>query len=149
MKKILLSVGLMAMYAGLPGLAQADVYKWTDRSGHVVYSDQPPTGVKAQLVSVTDTHATVASAPVGNQKKSGSLSSDIDAINAKIDAESAKTKAANQKIKETNCQSAKNRLASLQQMGRIVVPGSNALATDTQRQNMIKEAQDSVQQWCN
>ena len=75
----------------------------------------------------------------GEEKKAGGK--DVDSENAKVSAENAKIAAANAKIREQNCKGARDQLASLQQNGRIRMPGSNALATDAQRNELIAQAQ--------
>ena len=45
----LLAVALLASMS-VAGPASAALYKWTDANGRVVYSDQPPIGIKAESV---------------------------------------------------------------------------------------------------
>ncbi|MCC6869698.1 MAG: DUF4124 domain-containing protein, partial [Burkholderiales bacterium] len=44
MPRITVSALLAAGALALAGTSAAALYKWTDASGRVVYSDQPPTG---------------------------------------------------------------------------------------------------------
>ncbi|WP_348944922.1 DUF4124 domain-containing protein [Chitinibacter sp. FCG-7] len=56
---------LLAASLGTILSAQAQVYKWVDANGRVIYSDQPPpAGVaKAKTVNVKDTAVTSVAAP--------------------------------------------------------------------------------------
>jgi Domain of unknown function (DUF4124) len=53
MKRLLLFAALVAW----SGLAGAVVYKWVDAKGTVQYGDQPPDGVRAEVVELLGTHA--------------------------------------------------------------------------------------------
>lgn len=126
--------------------AMAEVYQYVDANGKTVFSDQPPPGAKAKQMNVR-TYAP-ASAP-SKAVKGGAVLSDIDKKNAEITAENAKVKEQNKKVAQENCKRARDNLASLQQNGRIRMPGSNALATDSQRSSLQQQAQQDVQSWCN
>jgi hypothetical protein len=52
MKRVLLCALLIAW----SGMASAVVYKWVDAQGKVHYGDQPPDGVKAEVVELLGTH---------------------------------------------------------------------------------------------
>ncbi len=46
-----LGAALIVAFAAFASCAGAATYKWTDASGHVVYSDQPPPGnIKSELI---------------------------------------------------------------------------------------------------
>lgn len=143
MKSTLVWTFLLALLAS--SAASAAVYVWKDEAGKTVYSDQPPPHVNARRLN-TPAQPAPASAPAKEVKKAGGK--DVDSENAKVSAENAKIAAANAKIREQNCKGARDQLASLQQNGRIRMPGSNALATDAQRNELIAQAQSNVQTWC-
>ncbi|MBM2883139.1 DUF4124 domain-containing protein [Chromobacterium amazonense] len=128
----------------VPAAALAEVYTWTDANGKKVYSDQPPPNVNARKLNVrTHTAPMPASAPKPEQK------TEKKAESKPVASDSAAIAAANAKIKEQNCKLAQNNLSTLQLNGRIRLPGSTALATDAQRNEMIRQAQKDVQTWCN
>ncbi|QEL54426.1 DUF4124 domain-containing protein [Chromobacterium paludis] len=128
----------------LPAVASAEVYTWTDASGKKVYSDQPPPNVNARRLNVKATPAPLpASAPPQEKKAEKRQEAKTAASDSAAMAE------ANAKIKAQNCKTAKERLSSLQLNGRIRLQGSTALATDAQRNEMIRQAQKDVQTWCN
>lgn len=69
MKRVLLCALLIAW----SGMASAVVYKWVDAQGKVHYGDQPPDGVKAEVVEGLGSHtsrstAATQSAPAQNSK---------------------------------------------------------------------------------
>jgi hypothetical protein len=64
MKRLLLCAALIAW----SGMASAVVYKWVDAEGKVHYGDQPPDGVRAEIVELLGTHvARSAQANPGTQ----------------------------------------------------------------------------------
>lgn len=137
------SLLLLCLAWGVTGVAHAEVYQWKDASGRTVYSDRPQPGTHAQRMNIRHTApATAASAPAPAAKPADPKAASVEAANAKI-------REANQKVREQNCKTARANLASLQTHGRIAMPGSNGLATDAQRVDMIKRAQQDVQSWCN
>ncbi|WP_259368347.1 DUF4124 domain-containing protein [Chromobacterium violaceum] len=126
-----------------PTLAAAEVYTWTDANGNKVYSDQPPPSVNARRMSVRAPQtAAPASAPLADKK------AEKKTENKAVASDNAAIAAANAKIKEQNCKAAQTNLSTLQLNGRIRMPGSTALATDAQRNELIRQAQKDVQTWC-
>ncbi|MCD4484281.1 DUF4124 domain-containing protein [Chromobacterium vaccinii] len=126
----------------MPALAAAEVYTWTDANGNKVYSDQPPPSVNARRMNVRAQPAPPASAPLAEKK------AEKKTDNKAVASDNAAITAANAKIKEQNCKSAQTNLSTLQLNGRIRMPGSTALATDAQRNELIRQAQKDVQTWC-
>ncbi|BBF84140.1 hypothetical protein DLM_0470 [Aquitalea magnusonii] len=135
----------MLVACALSAPVMAEVYQYVDANGKTVFSDQPPPGAKAKPLNVRA--YAPASAPAKAVK--GSPLSDIDKKNAEISAENAKVKEQNKKVAQENCKRARDNLTSLQQNGRIRMPGSTALATDSQRTALLQQAQQDVQSWCN
>ncbi|MBA4707810.1 DUF4124 domain-containing protein [Aquitalea magnusonii] len=140
--RAILSV-LVAFLLSAP--AMAEVYQYVDANGKTVFSDQPPPGAKAKQLNVRASAA--ASAPAKAPKTTAL--NDVEKKNAEIDAENAKIKEQNKKTAQENCKNARNNLAALQQGGRVKMPGSNALATDSQRSELLQAAQQNVASWCN
>ncbi|OHX14204.1 DUF4124 domain-containing protein [Chromobacterium sphagni] len=127
----------------LPGIAAAEVYTWTDANGKTVFSDQPPPNVNARRMNVRAQPSAAASVPKAEKKADGR-----PAANKQVASDNAGIAAANAKVKAQNCSAAQANLATLQQNGRIRMPGSNGLATDAQRNELIRQAQKDVQTWC-
>ncbi|WP_434629515.1 DUF4124 domain-containing protein [Chromobacterium sp. CV08] len=124
------------------GMATAEVYTWTDANGKKVYSDQPPPNVGAHRLNVRAQSAPQASAPQADRK------AERKTDNKQVASDNAAVAAANAKVKAQNCKAAQANLSTLQLNGRIRLPGSTALASDAQRNELIRQAQKDVQTWC-
>ncbi|MDF0606223.1 DUF4124 domain-containing protein [Neisseriaceae bacterium TC5R-5] len=145
------AIGILSGTLLISGLTYADVYRWKNSNGETSYSDQPPLHTSAEKLNIGTLRApqpTPASAPAKEVKKTDKPSA-AETNNAKMESNNAKVVAANAKVKEQNCLNARNNLGTLQQNGRVRVPGSNALASDEQRNALIKQAQNDIQTWCN
>ncbi|WP_024303712.1 DUF4124 domain-containing protein [Pseudogulbenkiania sp. MAI-1] len=123
--------------------ARAEVYTWKDATGRTVFSDQPPPGRKASRLDVKAPPApppakAEASAPAAKAGDKGNDKTDL----------AKQAEELNRKIRAENCLRAKNNLSGLQLNGRIRLPGSNALATDAQRNDMIRQSEQDVATWC-
>ncbi|UTH74776.1 DUF4124 domain-containing protein [Chromobacterium sp. IIBBL 290-4] len=122
--------------------AMADVYSWKDANGQTVYSDQPPPNVAARKLNVRAPAAAASSAPMAEKKAAKQPD------NKQVASDNAAIAANNAKVKAQNCASAKANLATLQQNGRIRMPGSTAIANDAQKQELIRQAEKDMQTWC-
>lgn len=120
--------------------AWAEVYTWKDATGRTVYSDQPPPGQKASQLNIKVTPPPKAEASTPAAKA-------VDKGNDKADL-ARQSEELNRKIRAENCLRAKSNLSSLQLNGRIRLPGSNALASDAQRNDMIRQSEQDVATWC-
>ncbi|HJU49278.1 MAG TPA: DUF4124 domain-containing protein [Pseudogulbenkiania sp.] len=122
----------------------AEVYTWKDAAGRTVFSDQPPPGQKASRLDVR-----VPPAPLSPAKADASAPAAKagDKANDKTDL-ARQAEELNRKIRAENCLRAKSNLSGLQLNGRIRLPGSNALASDTQRNEMIRQSEQDVATWC-
>jgi len=128
-KDIVMAVLLLAAC----GAAQAEVYKWVDANGRVVFSDQPPPGKKVDRVKVypggvQPPAPATASAPAA--AAGGSLDADVKALNDRIEKH-------NNDVKAQNCKTAQANLAALDR------PGAKA-----GREDMLKRVREEVQIWC-
>lgn len=107
MKSLLLTVLPLAICCA--AASAAEVYKWTDASGHMVYSDQPPPPLPGQApvkpLSLKVAHPSaqkMASSPLGKAAASQPAGA------RKVDDENAQ-------IRTQNCQRARYNLSVLQQ----------------------------------
>lgn len=133
----------------------AEIYKWTDGSGEVHYTQTPPpSGISAQVIQGAPPPAESEKTIHQEQQK---LQEQLDAMEerrAKSEEEEAIEKERQElgKINEKNCITAKNNLAKLQQGGikRYLTPEGEVIRlTDEDRQRRIAEAQKQVEQYCN
>ncbi|WP_373975396.1 DUF4124 domain-containing protein [Chitinibacter sp. SCUT-21] len=142
-----ISTSIIIAAACLSMAAQAEVYKWVDSTGRVVYSDQPPpAGVaKSKKVNVRDTAVT----SVATQKRG-----DASAASAVVPNPAASTPAqavVNPPRDEAACGAAQKRLSFLlnaKLFKEINEKGSvEFLETDKKRQE-IAEKQAFIEKNC-
>ncbi|MDQ6646412.1 MAG: DUF4124 domain-containing protein [Pseudomonadota bacterium] len=140
MHRSLIAVALLL----LAPVATAQVYKWTDASGTVHYSEAPPSkGTEYKQVATTGTAAPrVAPAP------SPAANNDIAAATAKpVDG---KPVADTPENRSKLCGTLKTNLATLQGSGPVVMQQgdkTNALDAD-QRKQQLDSAQRQYDQYC-
>ncbi len=137
MHRSLIAVALLL----LAPLATAQVYKWTDASGTVHYSEAPPTqGTKFSKVTTTGTVQPLA-APAATAGSGGS--SEPTAAPAQPVADTPENRS---KL----CASLKTNLAALQGSGPVVMQqDGKATALDAaQRKQQVDAAQGQYNQYC-
>lgn len=156
MKKIMISLLVASL---LPLLAQADLYKWKDKTGRVNYTDTPPPAyvkvdnIKAKA-AVTNSSTAVKSLDKDGKEiiKEADNKLDQDAAKRQQGAEEQKKvdakKAEEQKAKELNCLTARQNLASLTNGGRIYKTKDNGEREYMSNQD-INQGKQSAQQEVN
>ncbi len=136
MHRSLIAVALLL----LAPLAAAQVYKWTDASGTVHYSEAPPAqGTKYEKVTTTGTVEPLVAPP----------SSEV-ANNRETPAAPAQQVADTPENRSTMCESLKSNLAALQGSGPVVMQqgGKSVALDDAQRKQQIASAQAQYDQFC-
>ena len=136
MHRSLIAVALLL----LAPLAAAQVYKWTDASGTVHYSEAPPAqGTKYEKVTTTGTVEPLAAPAPSETPESRSAA-----------AEPAKPVADTPENRSKMCESLKANLAALQGGGPVVMQqgGKNVALDDAQRKQQIASAQAQYDQFC-
>jgi hypothetical protein len=125
-------------------LCAAQVYKWTDASGTVHYSEAPPAqGVKYSKVTTTGTvEPLVKPAERSNSEDATSGSNEPTAT--------AKTMADTPENRKSLCASLQSNLATLQGSGPVVMEknGKPSALDASQRQQQIATAQAQYDQYC-
>ncbi len=137
MHRLLIAVALLL----LAPLATAQVYKWTDASGTVHYSEAPPPqGTKYDKVTTTGTVEPLA-APTAS-----------DATDARETppAKPAEPVADTPENRGKLCESLKANLATLGGSGPVVMEqdGKNVALDETQRKQQSVTAQAQYDQYC-
>lgn len=142
--QVVLIIVLLLAYS----VAFGDVYKWVDKDGNTVYSQDPPAG-NVEYESV-GTPAKVDSAAALKRLRD-------DKIRAqKLRRERMEKQSENRKSmsevedRDKNCHLAREKLEGLQRP-RISVQqadGGFARMSEEERQKQIKEAQAKVREWC-
>lgn len=134
------SLIVVALLLLAPLAATAQVYKWTDASGTVHYSEMPPAqGTKFSKVTTTGTVQPLAP-PAPAQASS------TDAAPAAAPARMADTP----ENRSTMCTSLKSNLAALQGSGPVVMQqnGKATALDDSQRKQQTSAAQAQYDQYC-
>jgi len=131
------------------------IYKWTDSSGEVHYTQTPPPeGIAAQEIEGAPPPAESQQTIHEEQLRLQERLEAFDERRAEQENEEAIKKQAKEtkEINEKNCFTAKNNLAKLQQGGikRYLTPEGEVIRlTDEDRQRRITEANNQVEQYCN
>lgn len=122
----------------------ADIYKWTDKEGGQHYSEQPPAGVKYEIVSPR--YAAPISSPSAQPK------SEPQSEQTRVDqGKQEQQKAEAVKVRMQNCITVQKRLEDLQSASRITLKnpdGTVQRLTEEERQAKITEAQEMIKQYC-
>jgi hypothetical protein len=134
----------------IQSIAVAEIYTWTDESGQVHYSQQPPNGQQVQQIDVP---APPAIAPVETSDEVQEL------INLQIQqeqyeaykAEYKKDKKHYQQQKQQNCEIAKSNLAKYQISANRKIrdaDGNITRLTEDERQQHIARIKKQITKFC-
>jgi hypothetical protein len=147
-----LLIGLCIAATLLHTPVSAEIYKWTDASGEVQYSQVPPPGgVKTEKIQG-------ARPPADNPDVvNEALQKQVDAMN-KTNAEKAKKDKEKEMEKELaatnkgNCVTAQDNLIKLEEGGRrryLTTDGEVTRFTEEERQARISAAKEEIEKYCN
>jgi len=154
-RRWLLKATLLLIMLPLQAPVLGAIYKWTDKSGEVHYTQTPPPdGITTQKIQGAPPPAKSQESIHEDQQR---LQERLDAmdertIEQKKDEALKKERKEISEINEKNCITAKNNLAKLQQGGikRYLTPEGEVIRlTDEDRQRRITEANNQVEQYCN
>ncbi|OGT78498.1 MAG: hypothetical protein A3I78_00890 [Gammaproteobacteria bacterium RIFCSPLOWO2_02_FULL_56_15] len=128
--------------------AGADIYKWVDEEGNVVYSQQPPVDKEAETIK--------APASIRSEEALQNLR-DLKINNAKVDEkrkkqlEEKKQAVEESRVNEENCKKGEAMLASFSTRPTVQLvqeDGSRVRATEAERQQRIAEARAIIKEFC-
>jgi len=128
--------------------AGADIYKWVDEEGNVVYSQQPPVGKEAETIK--------APASIRSEEALQNLR-DLKINNAKVDKEKKKQleekkqAVEESRVNEENCKKGEAMLASFSTRPTVQLvqeDGSRVRATEAERQQRIAESRAIIKEFC-
>ena len=127
----------------------AQAYKWKDPNGNIIYSQTPPPlGTPYELVDDTSIAATTLG--VANTE---SLQKKLDASQKEREERKAQEQlvAESEQIKKENCAQAKTNLTALTSRGQVTIKEGDLYRklTEEERQERIKEANSSIEEFCN
>ena len=130
--------------------ASTDIYKWTDSSGNVIYSQTPPPeGITYEVVENSS-----------RAQSSSSDSSGTEAIQERLDESRQARKerksqqeriAESNQIKQENCKKASDNLRTLTSRGQISIKEGDLYRklTEEERQQRIQATQADIEEFCN
>jgi uncharacterized membrane protein YccC len=132
----------------------AQIYKWTDDSGEVHYTQTPPPG------GISSEEIQGAPPPAESEetihREQQELQERLDAMNKRLAEQEEKEAIEREReelaeINEKNCITAKNNLAKLHQGGikRYLTPEGEVIRlTEEERQRRISETQEQIDKYC-
>ncbi len=146
---LLITVALLLCTMGMTASAD-QVYKWVDKDGHTHYSQTPPssTDVKAQTVDITP--AAPDPTTLQNEANLAKQLQDQGKQDQKTQEQATKDAAAQQQ-KQRICDDLQQRLAVLQQSGRVTTvdaQGNKTYVTDDSRAQQEQQLQDQMNKSC-
>jgi hypothetical protein len=118
MKRVLLCAALILWSA----VASAVVYKWTDAQGNVHYGDQPPNGVKAEIVEGLGYHVSSLNAAPAPAQSAAQPAAATPAKDKPLDPAAADAAAA---AREQQCATAQARLKQANEGRHLFKAGPN------------------------
>lgn len=127
------------------------IYKWTDAQGTVHFGERPPEGVQAELVSITTRSDPSTNDPYAAARKNLQTPAEARAQQAEqakqweLERQEAERMAA-------ACAAQRARLQELIPRSRVLLQnpdGTSRMLTDGERQDMIDESQNFVDENCN
>ena len=154
-RKWLWTAALLIATLLLQSPVSGGIYKWTDASGEVHYSQTPPpNGIATQEIQGAPPPAESQQSIHEDQQQLQERIDAMDEHRAKQDEEATleKQRKENREIDEKNCITAQNNLAKLQQGGikRYLTPEGEVIRlTEEDRQRRITAANNQVEQYCN
>lgn len=132
--------------------AQAEMYRYVDESGQVIYSQFKPDNTD-QISTVKPPPPPPSTAAESRQQLNDTLGREQDARqDAEKQAEADEKSQQEIERNRKNCEAARNNLKVLQDGSgyqRIMKDGKEVKFDDSQRQAEIRKAQDMIQKSCN
>lgn len=128
------------------------IYKWTDKSGEVHYTQTPPPDMHSQEMKISP------AAPQSSEpSKTDSQKTAAKEKNGKTTAKGQAQKQAavekkNEEIRKENCKRANKRFRTINAGGRLYdvnEKGERVYWDDDKRASELSDAQQSVEKWCN
>lgn len=143
-----LLLSALALYSA-SGIVAAETYKWTDDEGNVHYSQQPPPGdLEAKTIDTPN---------AGSEAGKSEMQRRLEAFQQREEKreEAEKERQRQQKkaeIYRKNCQTAKDRLAELQQSSRVRAfdeDGNMRRLSVEEHQQRVDNVKKDVEEYCN
>ncbi|MCC6208971.1 MAG: DUF4124 domain-containing protein [Gammaproteobacteria bacterium] len=149
MKKSLFVTTALLGAVSFTCLAAETVYKWTDESGVVHFSDRPVPNAAAEEMRVT------SSVPDLIEEDEGEADAEEEDAASKAPASREEQQAAmeeqRRKVREQNCQIARQTLehnGSIERMYRVDANGERVFLSDEEREMVLGRSREDVEKWC-
>lgn len=132
-----------------PALGQEEIYKWVDEDGVTHFSARPPEGVEYQRISTfNDVVSTVAPQTVGETEDLGPENAESNLLPELPEVE---VQQPDPELVAERCEEARNNLSWMTQrvqINRENEQGEIERVTEEERQQMIRETQAFIDEWC-
>lgn len=130
-------------------IAHAQAYKWKDPNGNTIYSQTPPPlGTPYELVD----DASIAATSFG-VADTGDLQKKLDESQQSREERKKQEQllAESEQIKQDNCAQAKTNLTALTSRGQVTIKEGEIYRklSEEERQERIKQANSSIEEFCN
>ncbi len=128
---------------------QAAVHRWVDENGNVHYSDRAPAKQKTQQITIQPRSAPDPATLERLRRQGEGVASAQTSRQEQKEQRVAEEKSDNQA--KARCKSAKERLKTLETVGRIFTYDDNLERTfidDKQRKERLKSARENIKQQC-
>lgn len=149
MKNFLAVTAALLGAASFTCFAAETVYKWTDESGVIHFSDRPVPNAAAEEMRVTP------SSPARFEDDEEEADAEDDAVATDAPESKEERQAAmeeqRRKIREQNCQIARQTLQhneSIERMYRVDANGERVFLSDEEREIVLGKSREDVEKWC-
>lgn len=153
MKKFLSVTAVLLGTASFACLAAETVYKWTDESGVMHFSDRPVPNAAAEEMRVAPPVPSPDEEEAGEDEDAGVEGEGDAGAEAPASAEDRQAAMEEQrrKVREQNCQIARQSLQhneSLGRMYRVEASGERVFLSDEEREAVLARSRGDVEKWC-
>lgn len=150
MKKFLSVTAVLLGAASFACLAAETVYKWTDESGVVHFSDRPVPNAAAEEMRVAPSVPPPDEEDEDATGAEGEEDAGAEAPASEEDRQAAMEEQ-RRKVREQNCQIARQTLQhneSLGRMYRVEANGERVFLSDEEREMVLARSREDVEKWC-
>jgi hypothetical protein len=140
---------VLAIACAFAPLAGADLYKYVDKDGKTVYSDQPPANVESQQLHVNTGVSTSSGGAKSAVERDKELEKGREAARDK--AKKADAEANNAKVAEQKCAAAQATYKTYQDGGKLfryTKDGERELLNDDEIEAKRKESKQDMDEAC-
>jgi hypothetical protein len=151
MKTIQCVMATLACVISLASFASETVYKWTDESGRVHFSDRPLRDADSEEVRVMSSQP--ATDDESSESEESAESEDEAAAPKASDkgAKQAEQEKQRKQLQEQNCKIARQTLEhneSIERMYRVDANGERVFLADEEREMVLNRSREDVEKWC-